>query len=159
MALTLDLKGKPWWLGAIIGALLGAAVVAVCIYWFINPMQQEIAGLERNLQDLQAKVAEGQSAAAQLPKFQEEIAKLEKELQKLVQVLPSVDLPDVAFQRDTEPAEIQSQATALPAVVLAPLNPSSFFPARQQAFGHLHEQSSAKAEHESILILQHFLRC
>lgn len=77
----------------------------------------------------------------------------------LVQVLPSVDLPDAAFQRDTEPAEIQSQATALPAVVLAPLNPSSFFPARQQAFRHLHEQSSAKAEHESILILQHFLRC
>jgi len=89
MALTLDLKGKPWWVGAIIGALLGAAAVAACVYLFINPMKEEIAGLERNLQDLQAKVAEGQSAAAQLPKFQEEIAKLEKELQKLVQVLPS----------------------------------------------------------------------
>jgi hypothetical protein len=76
----------------------------------------------------------------------------------LVQVLPSVDLPDTAFQRDTEPAEIQSQATALPTVVLAPLNPSLFFPARRE-FHSVREKSSTKPEHESILIFQHLLRC
>jgi hypothetical protein len=76
----------------------------------------------------------------------------------LVQVLPSVDLADTAFQRDTEPAEIQSQVTAFPAVILAPLNPSLFSPAGPE-FHTVREQSSTKAEHESILIFQHLLRC
>ena len=76
----------------------------------------------------------------------------------LVQVLPSVDLPDTAFQRDTEPAEIQSQAAALPAVVLSPLNPNLFFPAMRE-FHLVREQSSPKPEHESILIFHHLLRC
>lgn len=89
MALTLDLKGKPWFVGAIIGAILGIGLVVACHYLLLKPMQEEIIGLEKNLQDLQAKVAEGQAAAASLPRFQEEIARLEKELQKLVQVLPS----------------------------------------------------------------------
>jgi type IV pilus assembly protein PilO len=89
MALTLDLKGKPWYFGAIIGAVLMGCIIAAAVYFVVNPQQQKIVVLEKKLQELQAKVAEGQSAAAQLPKFQEEIAKLEKELSKLVQVLPT----------------------------------------------------------------------
>jgi hypothetical protein len=76
----------------------------------------------------------------------------------LVQVPPSVDLPDTAFPRDTEPAEIQPQVSAVPALLLAPLNPSLFFPARPE-FHFVREQSSTKAEHESILIFEHLLRC
>ena len=89
MALNLDLKGKPWYFGAIIGAILMGLIIAGTVFFILKPQQQKIVVLEKKLQDLQAKVAEGQSAAAQLPKFQEEIAKLEKELQKLIQVLPT----------------------------------------------------------------------
>ena len=89
MALTLDLKGKPWYFGAIIGGLLAVGVVVGFHFLVVKPQQVKIVVLEKKLQELQAKVAEGQSAAAQLPKFQEEIAKLEKELTKLIQVLPT----------------------------------------------------------------------
>jgi type IV pilus assembly protein PilO len=89
MALTLGIKGKPWWVGAIIGAVLMVAIIVLTVMFVVKPQQQKIVVLEKKLQELQAKVAEGQSAAAQLPKFQEEIAKLEKELQKLIQVLPT----------------------------------------------------------------------
>lgn len=89
MALNLDLKGKPWYFGAIIGAVLMIAIIVLTVVFVVKPQQQKIVVLEKKLHELQLKVAEGQSAAAQLPKFQEEIAKLEKELQKLIQVLPT----------------------------------------------------------------------
>ena len=89
MALTLDLKGRPWYFGAIIGAVLGIALVVACHYFILKPQQEEIVLLEKKHQDLQIKVREGNAAAAQLAGFQEKIANLEKELQKLVQVLPT----------------------------------------------------------------------
>ena len=89
MALAFDLKGKPWFIGAIIGGVLAVGVVVGFHFLVVKPQQVKIVVLEKKLQELQAKVAEGQSAAAQLPKFQEEIAKLEKELTKLIQVLPT----------------------------------------------------------------------
>ena len=89
MGLNLDLKGKPWYFGGIIGVILMAIIITLTVMFVVKPQQQKIGVLEKKLQELQAKVAEGQSAAAQLPKFQEEIAKLEKELQKLIQVLPT----------------------------------------------------------------------
>lgn len=123
MALQLDLKGKPWYYGAIIGAILMGAIIAAAVYFVVNPQQQKIVVLEKKLQELQAKVAEGQSAAAQLPKFQEEIAKLEKELGKLVQVLPTrkethvilkkikslADAGDFAFKSFTPSASLQDK--------------------------------------------------
>jgi type IV pilus assembly protein PilO len=89
MGLNLDVKGKPWYFGAIIGVILMGVIITLTVMFVVKPQQQKIVVLEKKLQELQAKVAEGQSAAAQLPKFQEEIAKLEKELTKLIQVLPT----------------------------------------------------------------------
>ena len=42
MALQLDLKGKPWYYGAIIGAILMGAIIAAAIYFVVNPQQQKI---------------------------------------------------------------------------------------------------------------------
>jgi hypothetical protein len=42
----------------------------------------------------------------------------------LVQVLPQVDLPDTAFQRETAPATVHSQATAPPTFQVSLGSPS-----------------------------------
>ena len=76
----------------------------------------------------------------------------------LVQVLPSVDLPDTVFQRDTEPDEIQSRGTAMPPVLVAALLSSLFF-ATKVNFHRERVHAFAKPENKSILIFQHILRC
>lgn len=75
----------------------------------------------------------------------------------LVQVLPSVDLPDTVFQRDSEPVEIKTRSTATPALLVAALLPSLFFAAK--VFRCERAPSSAKPERKPILILEHILRC
>ena len=89
MGLELDLKGKPWYVGAIIGAVLGGAIFLGGHLLLFKDMQQKIQNLQKKLGEVQTKLAEAQAAQRELPKFREEVAKLEKQLEQLVQILPS----------------------------------------------------------------------
>lgn len=89
MALKTGLEGKPWYVGAAVGAILGGAVYFLGWYLYISPKKDELAAGEKQLADLQTKIQEGRAAKQQLPKFRDEVHQLEVELDKLLRILPA----------------------------------------------------------------------
>ncbi len=83
------LEGKPWYYGAGIAVVLAAALVAGGYYGKFDKMNRDIRRQGTTLEDLQAKIKEGEAAERQLPQFQEEVERLELELDKLLRILPS----------------------------------------------------------------------
>jgi type IV pilus assembly protein PilO len=89
MAIQTGLEGKPWWQGAIIGALLGGAIVGAFYYFMAEPRFKKMAQQDRKMTELQAKITEGRAAKEKLPQFREEVRRLELELEKLLRILPA----------------------------------------------------------------------
>jgi Tfp pilus assembly protein PilO len=89
VALKTGLEGKPWYVGAGVGTLLGVAVFFLGWYLYISPKKDELTAGEQQLADLQTKIQEGQAAKQQLPKFRDEVHQLEVELDKLLRILPA----------------------------------------------------------------------
>lgn len=89
MAIQTGLEGKPWYVGASIGAVIAALLVGVGYYYFLKPKYEEIQRQDRRLAELQVKIQEGRAAKAKLPQFREEVMRLELELEKLLRILPS----------------------------------------------------------------------
>jgi len=89
VAFSTGLEGKPWYYGLIAGAAVGGILFGLGYWQLIMPMDDQIAGQNARLQELQNKIQEGRTAKAQLPKFREEIRQLELELDKLLRILPA----------------------------------------------------------------------
>jgi type IV pilus assembly protein PilO len=89
MAIRTGLEGKPWYVGLLVGALLGGALFFALHLWLLKPKMKEIAREESRLAGLQAKIQEGRAAKLQLPRFREEVRQLEIELDKLLRILPA----------------------------------------------------------------------
>lgn len=89
MAMKTGLEGKPWYVGAGIGLGLGAVVLGLGWWQFLQPMKDQLEAGERTLGELQTKIQEGRAAEQQLPKFREEVHQLEVELDKLLRILPA----------------------------------------------------------------------
>lgn len=87
MALTLE--GKPWYWGAIVGALLAVAIVFAIHYFLVTKINQQIATLNTELDDLSRRIEAGRAAEKKLPQFRDEVRKLEQELEKFRLILPS----------------------------------------------------------------------
>jgi Tfp pilus assembly protein PilO len=83
------LEGKPWWHGAIAGAVVGGLVFAGSWWYLLQPQREEIANKEARYAELQVKIQEGRAAEAKLPQFREEVRRLELELDKLLRILPA----------------------------------------------------------------------
>jgi|SRR5687767_4022727 len=83
------LEGKPWWVSAVVGAIVGAVLFGL-LYWRVSTKQQaNLAAKEAHLAELQTKIQEGRAAKASLPQFREEVRRLELELDKLLRILPA----------------------------------------------------------------------
>jgi type IV pilus assembly protein PilO len=89
MAMQTGLEGKPWWHGALIGTLLGGALVGAFYYFMAQPRFDRMAQQDRKMAELQAKITEGRAAKEKLPQFREEVRRLELELEKLLRILPA----------------------------------------------------------------------
>ena len=89
MAIETGLEGKPWYVGALVGLLAGAAIYFGVHFLVLKPMKADLARKDVQLAELQSKIQEGRAARAKLPQFREEVAELEKELEKLLRILPS----------------------------------------------------------------------
>ncbi len=90
MAFSTGLEEKPWYFGAIIGLALACGLY----FWAANkyllgPKKDQLARLETELAELNAKIQEGQTAQRQLPRFREEVRQLEIELDGLLRILPA----------------------------------------------------------------------
>jgi type IV pilus assembly protein PilO len=83
------LENKPWYFGAIIGAVAGLVIFGLGWWRLIQPIKDEITRGEGTLAELQTKIQEGRAAKQQLPKFREEVRQLELELDKLLRILPA----------------------------------------------------------------------
>lgn len=87
MALTLE--GKPWYWGLGIGLVLAIALVGATHWFLIKPIDQRIASLNTELDELSKKIEQGRAAEKKLPQFRDEVRKLEQELEKFRLILPS----------------------------------------------------------------------
>jgi type IV pilus assembly protein PilO len=87
MALTLD--DKPWWVGLIVGLVLGGAVLYATETMFVKGIKEGIADTDRRIAELEQKIQQGRAAERKLPQFREEVKRLELELEKLRRILPS----------------------------------------------------------------------
>ena len=83
------LEGKPWYMGALVGVLVGGLAYGLLHYTTLGDQKEEFAAQETRLAELQRKIQEGRAAQAQLPRFREEVRQLELELDQLLRILPA----------------------------------------------------------------------
>lgn len=96
---NLDLTGKPWYWGAVIGVLL-----AIGLFWAMQRLvfediQREIVSSTARRDDLTEKVRQGKMAESRLPQFREEAQRLETELQRLLRILPTARQTDELIKK------------------------------------------------------------
>jgi type IV pilus assembly protein PilO len=86
---TLALDDKPWWVGALIGLVLLAAILYAVKSFVIDDIDNNISSADAQIADLDKKIEQGRAAERKLPQFREEVKRLELELEKLRRILPS----------------------------------------------------------------------
>ncbi len=89
MAIETGLEGKPWYVSAIVGAVLAAGLILGINHFYLKKMKRQIGRQEKKIEELQQKINEGRAAEKNLPQFREEVRRLELELERLLKVLPA----------------------------------------------------------------------
>jgi type IV pilus assembly protein PilO len=87
--MAVDLNTKPWYVAAIIGVLLGAALFAVMHMYVFKEIGTQIERLENSIDDLEREIEKGRAAKADLPRLEEDIRNYEVELERLRRILPT----------------------------------------------------------------------
>jgi type IV pilus assembly protein PilO len=95
----LDLENRPWYVAAIVGALLVGALIWAFEAYVFKDIQKDIDARSNDLQVLQGKVREGKAAEARLPQFREEAERLEVELERLLRILPTAKQTDELIKK------------------------------------------------------------
>jgi type IV pilus assembly protein PilO len=82
------LSKAPWY--GQVGAFAGLAIagVAAFFYFYVSPMQDEMAQRQRKLDALVGEIRKSQTIAQRLPQFRKEVSDLEARLETLKNVLP-----------------------------------------------------------------------
>ena len=89
MAFQTGLEDKPWHVGVIAGAIVGALLCFAGNNYLIKPKNAELEALDSKLSTLQAKIQEGRAAKKELPRFREEVRLLQLDLDRLLRILPA----------------------------------------------------------------------
>lgn len=89
MAIETGLEGKPWYVSALVAALLLGGLIFGAHAGLLGPMKTDIEKKEAHLAQLEQRISEGRTAAQNLEQFREEVGRLELELDKLLKVLPA----------------------------------------------------------------------
>lgn len=85
----LELESKPWWVAALIGAVMAGAAIFFVNSYYLDDIRKNITSAQGELRGLQDKVREGKFAESQLPQFKEQNERLEGDLQRLLRILPN----------------------------------------------------------------------
>ncbi len=92
MPIETALEGKPIWWGLGIGVVIAALIVGLVHWNWVSKeggINDQIAVLNGQIEELDKKIVAGRDAEKKLPQFREEVAGLERELEKLRRILPS----------------------------------------------------------------------
>ena len=86
--MAISLNRLPWYaqIGVFVG--LSAAALGVFYYFYVSPVEIEMAGRQQQLASLQADINRGLATARQLPQFRRDVEALESRLDSLRAVLP-----------------------------------------------------------------------
>lgn len=87
--MAMDLNTKPWYVAAMVGVALGAALFVVMHLYVFKDIQTQIERLESNINDLEREIEKGRAAKADLPRLEEDIRNYEIELDRLRRILPT----------------------------------------------------------------------
>lgn len=86
--MQLNLSKLSWKVQIGIFAVVAALLVGSFYYYWVEPMQAEMAVREQKLAAMQADINKGLATARQLPEFRSQVADLERRLDSLRAVLP-----------------------------------------------------------------------
>lgn len=93
MALEIkQLEGKPWYVGAGIGAAIAGVLYLATLLYVppnLNEMKETIGRKKSDLAALEEKINQGRAAERRLPQLREEVRRIELDLQRLLQILPA----------------------------------------------------------------------
>lgn len=95
----LDLDNKPWYVAAIIGAVIAGLLIWASNQYWLADIRKDIVNRQTELEALKQKVREGKAAEARLPQFREEAQRLETELTRLLRILPTARQTDELIKK------------------------------------------------------------
>lgn len=95
----LNLDNRPWYVAALLGAIIGGGLVFACEYYWFKGIREDITTKTAELETLKQKVREGKVAEGRLPQFREEAERLETELQRLLRILPTAKQTDEIIKK------------------------------------------------------------
>jgi type IV pilus assembly protein PilO len=85
------LERLPFWGQVVLMVALAAGLVGIAYYLFPNLKDEgaQIATINKELEDLNAKIVEGRAIEQKLPEFEQEVANLQRKLGDIQQILPT----------------------------------------------------------------------
>jgi type IV pilus assembly protein PilO len=96
---ALDLNEKPWYVALIVGLVLGVALYVVMQMYVFKDIENEMVGIEQNIDELEREIEKGRAAKADLPRLEEDIRSYELELDRLRKILPTKRETDSLIKR------------------------------------------------------------
>jgi type IV pilus assembly protein PilO len=84
-----NIEERPWYYALGVGLGVGILLAAATHWFWLKPMQEQIASKRTELEGLNQEIQKGRAAERKLSQFREEVKRLELELSKLLQILPS----------------------------------------------------------------------
>ena len=85
---SLSLSKLPWYGQLVIFAVLCGGAAGAFYYYLESPRLEVMAGRQRELATIQARIDDGRNKARQLPEFRKQIGDLEARLEGLKPILP-----------------------------------------------------------------------
>lgn len=85
---SLSLNKLPWYGQLVLFLVLSVGGGASFFYYYESPQQEALAGRERELEAIRARIDQGLAAARKLPEFRKEVTTLEARLEGLRPILP-----------------------------------------------------------------------
>jgi type IV pilus assembly protein PilO len=91
MAMGDTIKGWPWYGQAILFLIIGGGLFFIGHRFMIKPMNEEMARLNIEREELLAEINKGETLKARFIEFEAELKRLESQLDSLKRILPSTE--------------------------------------------------------------------
>ena len=97
--MAFDINEKPWWMAALIGAVLGIVALILANMYLFEDIRKKQAGLRDEIETLNRDIDKGQAAKRNLPRLEEDIRNYQLELDRLRRILPTKRETDTLIKK------------------------------------------------------------